>query len=122
MICVLLSGCQNTNEFLPSEDGRKVLSVSMSISDFITSTRAVSEAIRRMDLLVFDEDGLFIEHVKATGINASSNSFNISVSQAASIIHFIANYDDIDNFNEFGSIGKSEKEIIPSLVVSNNDL
>ncbi len=120
---LLLAGCQNETDILPSQtsDHREV-SFTMNCIDFAETTRAVDETIRRIDLLVFDTNGLFIEKVAATQLNLPNRSFKARIDIHAGIIHFVANYNAIDNFDAVASVNQPETQVIPSLKVNNNEL
>lgn len=124
VLVLFLSACQN--EEMVSDGGgndKKTLSFSMSIPEFQTSSRAIDEtSISKIDLMVFDEKGLFVERVKATDVNSSARTFNAVVSSRARIIHFIANYSGLDGFDERANLEKSENQLIPALGVTGNEL
>lgn len=124
VLVLFLSACQN--EEMVSDGGgndKKTLSFLMSIPEFQTSSRAIDEtSISKIDLMVFDEKGLFVERVKATDVNSSARTFNAVVSSRARIIHFIANYSGLDNFDERANLEKSENQLIPALEVTDNEL
>lgn len=124
VLIFILAGCQNEVEVQNETEGKKTLSFSMSIPEFQVVSRAAidDESITRIDLLVFDEKGLFIEHVKATNIDNTAKTFTAVLSSNTRILHFIANYPALDNFDESANREKSENELIPDLEVTENEL
>lgn len=72
-------------------------------------------AVERLELWVFDEDGYFLERATAS-ISVSNNSFSATVtsSAVARTIHFVANY-TLENPEAW--VGRNQKEMIPSLSV-----
>lgn len=122
MLLLVLAGCQNEIEttVAPQVDNvDRELTFSMIIPDYQPATRA-TESITRIDLLVFDAKGLFIERRRATDVTI--NSFKAKVSQSAAIVHVVANMDVLDSFDERANLERSEYDLIPSLQVTNNQL
>lgn len=72
-------------------------------------------AVERLELWVFDEDGYFLERAEAS-ISVSNNSFSATVTSSAEArtIHFVANY-TLENPGAW--VGRNQKEMIPSLSV-----
>ncbi|MGL5683921.1 MAG: FimB/Mfa2 family fimbrial subunit [Marinifilaceae bacterium] len=124
-ICILcFFACSDpTNQEENQEDCRMSLTFIMDESEFVSKTKViVDETIRRIDLLVFDKDGLFIEKVQATNINLTQRTFKASVQTRAKIIHAIANMNSLATLNVTPLLGQSEQTIIPPLQTSLNEL
>ena len=121
---LILISCNDESYLSTQHNDEKVeLTFSMYSTDFIQPlTRAVDETIRRIDLLVFDKDGYFLEKVAATDIDTTQKTFKAIVLAKGKIIHAMANYDDIDSFSESTNLGKSEKEVVTPLLVTQNNL
>ena len=125
IVACLLTSCNYDYGVCPvgeTNDDKVEVTFSMFSTDFIhPTTRAVDETIKRIDLLVFDASGNFLEKV-ATIIGTSGNTFKARVLAKGKIIHAVANYAAIDTFNETTYLGRSEHVVIPSLLVANNEL
>ena len=124
IVACLLTSC-NYDVYPSGEtnDDKVEVTFSMFSTDFIhPTTRAVSETITRIDLLVFDASGNFLEKVAAANINTSARTFNAQVSIHGKIVHAVANYEAIDALVESSHLGQNEHVVIPSLLVANNEL
>lgn len=121
ILCLNLFACQDEEVIQRDKNSdKKTLNITMSIPDYQIQTRAINtdNNIQDIWLLVFDSKGLFLERVHANelSIRESSGSFTALVSDRASIIHVIANYDKWDTFEENTSIQKDERELLPILI------
>ena len=124
IVACLLTSC-NYDVYPSGEtnDDKVEVTFSMFSTDFIhPTTRAVSETITRIDLLVFDASGNFLEKVAAANINTSARTFKAQVSIHGKIVHAVANYEAIDALVESSYLGQNEHVVIPSLLVANNEL
>ena len=123
--------CSYDDVTMPHEvptDGSTLLNFSVQVPDMQQATRSMaSQAITKLDLVVFDEQGYFVEvaHAKvsnseswndtATPANpATEQKYSVELLQSAAprIIHFIAN-SPVDSYS-YGS----ERELINALETS----
>ena len=132
LLAILLTGCQ-TNEIVleepSSENGKRTITFSMNIPDFQVKSRAESETpIQTIQLMIFGNDGRYIETVTASSINGikegngvsdnSDGTFSATIDANAKIIHFIANY----NGNLTAEKGDTEDNVIPALTASTESI
>lgn len=68
-------------------------------------------------LMVFDENGLFIEKSRAT-VNGQTFQVVLTISPKRRIIHFVGNY-NFSGFSDAANYMKSEKELIPDMEIRN---
>ncbi|MGL5920334.1 MAG: hypothetical protein ACRCZQ_07530, partial [Bacteroidales bacterium] len=68
-------------------------------------------------LMVFDENGLFIEKSKAT-VNGLSFQVVLTLSPKKRIVHFVGNY-NFTGFSDAANYLKSERELIPDMEIRN---
>lgn len=124
IISLFLTACQEDELGQTSNDADKsLLHFSLSIPEYRVNTRAVSyeNAVTDVWLVVFDANGLFIERVHATQLTNTENNgaaggnFQARVSDRAGIIHFVANCDQWNLFDDRAAWQKDERELIPSL-------
>lgn len=102
---------------------KTLLRFSLNIPEYRINTRAVSyeNAVTDVWLVVFDANGLFLERVHATNLTNTENngqgagSFQAKVSDKAGIIHFVANCDQWNLFDDRAAWQKDERELIPAL-------
>ncbi|MGL5562185.1 MAG: hypothetical protein ACRDCN_06170, partial [Tannerellaceae bacterium] len=116
---LLIFACSNGNESLPIEsDESQLLSFRIAVPELEIQTRGIASDpgldANKFYLLVFDENGLFLQRAKATLTGQNTFQVSINRSQKKRIIHFIGNY-DFNGFSDIAHSYKSEKEIIPSL-------
>lgn len=109
-------------------DGTTLLNFSVQVPDMLEATRSMaSQAITKLDLVVFDEQGYFVEvaHAKVNNSEswndtttpanpAAEQKYSVELLQSAAprIIHFIAN-SPVDSYS-YGS----ERELINALETS----
>lgn len=125
--------CSYDDVTMPHEvptDGTTLLNFSVQVPDMQQATRSMaSQAITKLDLVVFDEQGYFVEKAAATLIDANDGTsdsatpknpaaeqkYSVELLQSAAprIIHFIANMPEGTKF-EYGS----ERELINALETS----
>lgn len=125
--------CSYDDVTMPHEvptDGTTLLNFSVQVPDMQQATRSMaSQAITKLDLVVFDEQGYFVEKAAATLIYANDGTsdsatpknpaaeqkYSVELLQSAAprIIHFIANLPEGTKF-EYGS----ERELINALETS----
>lgn len=120
LLSLLFTACQDTDYY---ENGGNetgsVLQFTLDIPEYKVSKRAIDEnAVTDIQLLVFDSKGLFIQRVQAQQISSNGNTgaFKAVVSTDASIVHFVANYDKWDTFDDLTAKDKDERELVPELV------
>ena len=121
--------CSYDDVTMPHEvptDGTTLLNFSVQVPDMQQATRSMaSQAITKLDLVVFDEQGYFVEKAAATLIDANAGTsdsatpvnpgaeqkYSVELLQSAAprIIHFIAN-SPVDSYS-YGS----ERELINAL-------
>lgn len=107
----------------PEANNGTTLNFTLEIPEYKTlQTRSTYDNIlNNVYLLIFDANGLFLERVLATNLTSTetsgigSGSFKAQVPSNASIIHFVANYDQWASFDDRSAFQKDEKELIPSL-------
>ncbi len=124
--------CSYDDVTMPHEvptDGTTLLNFSVQVPDMQQATRSMaSQAITKLDLVVFDEQGYFVEKAAATLIDANAGTsdsatpanpaaeqkYSVELLQSAAprIIHFIAN-SPVDSYS-YGS----ERELINALETS----
>ena len=124
--------CSYDDVTMPHEvptDGTTLLNFSVQVPDMQQATRSMaSQAITKLDLVVFDEQGYFVEKAVATLIDANAGTsdsatpvnpgaeqkYSVELLQSAAprIIHFIAN-SPVDSYS-YGS----ERELINALETS----
>ncbi|PXV59271.1 hypothetical protein CLV62_1398 [Dysgonomonas alginatilytica] len=105
------------------ETSKTTLNFSLEIPEYksLQTRSAYDNIINNIYLLVFDANGLFLERVLATNLTSTESggigtgSFKAQVPSNASIIHFVANYDQWASFDDRSAFQKDEKELIPSL-------
>lgn len=119
LLLLLVVSCSNSNESLPVEsEESELMSFRIAIPEPEVQTRAIASDAgldpNQFYLLVFDENGLFLQRSKAT--ITGQNIFQVSINKSLSkrIIHFIGNY-DFSGFSDVAHSYKSENEIIRSL-------
>lgn len=103
------------------QTGKQTISFKVAFADLEENTRGKDE-ITGLDaqnfyVLVFDEQGLFLEKSKAQ-INGSQFRVQLTPSAKRRIIHLIGNYDFTD-FSDASNILKSEKEIVAGMQMLN---
>ena len=124
--------CSYDDVTMPHEvptDGTTLLNFSVQVPDMQQATRSMaSQAITKLDLVVFDEQGYFVEKAAATLIDANAGTsdsatpvnpgaeqkYSVELLQSAAprIIHFIAN-SPVTSYS-YGS----ERELINALETS----
>ena len=127
-----MGACSYDDVTMPHEvptDGTTLLNFSVQVPDMQQATRSMaSQAITKLDLVVFDEQGYFVEKAAATLIDANAGTsdsatpvnpgaeqkYSVELLQSAAprIIHFIAN-SPVDSYS-YGS----ERELINALETS----
>lgn len=124
--------CSYDDVTMPHEvptDGTTLLNFSVQVPDMQQATRSMaSQKITKLDLVVFDEQGYFVEvaHAKVSNSeswndittpanSAAEQKYSVELLQSAAprIIHFIANMPDNTEFS-YGS----ERELINALETS----
>ena len=108
----------------PQQDGNKVtLTFGVQVPEAGSATRAMgSEVISRLDVIVFDNAGYFVDAVQATEVatdvpyDSNTKTFKVSLNSASRErrIHFVANADPA----QIAAIKGHEDAAISSLVVS----
>ncbi|MGL5730809.1 MAG: hypothetical protein ACRCX5_06780, partial [Bacteroidales bacterium] len=102
-----------------SEDNQEItLSFKINIPEAeINRTKGKDEATipQSLNLLVFDQNGLFLSRYTAT-LNGSTYSVRIITSSQPRIIHFVSNY-DFSTFSDVANLYTSETTLIPSLTL-----
>ncbi len=91
---------------------------SVDIPTFKTVTTRANGGVNDLNLLVFDENGLFIysRAARLVSQNETSGQFTVMMipTDYERTIHFISNYEFPDDFYD-QSLGKTEKEVITAL-------
>lgn len=123
-LLIILSGCILDNEQLldKGESVREVkVSFLVNIPSFAIQTRQslINEnTLTNMYVLVFDENGNFLERVQASVIPSSTAggtfTATLHASTAKRIIHFIANY-NWAGFDDAAAYQRDEREIVAAL-------
>lgn len=108
----------------PQQDGNKVtLTFGVQVPETGSATRAMgAETISRLDVIVFDNAGYFVDAVQATEVatdvpyDSNTKTFKVSLNSASRErrIHFVANADPA----QIAAIKGHEDAAISSLVVS----
>lgn len=127
---LLMTGCQSDEivaEKPTQEDGKRTITFSMNIPDFQVKSRAESETpITKIDLMLFDAKGGYIETIQASSITVDikevglepKGEFTATIDPATTTIHFIANYDG----NLTATPEKTEDQVIPNLTADADNI
>ena len=125
---MLLVGCQEVDTpqgFVEGEEYAFDMNVMLSGMDDI-QTRAFRDNVTDFPplwLVVFDNNGYFVEAAKATNFSREGNVTNFSVVLTATsqprIVHLLLNYVD-DSVSDLGLEYEHENNLIGSMVVSGN--
>lgn len=101
--------------------GKQTISFKVAFADLEQNTRGKDEVTgldpQNFHVLVFDEQGLFVERSKAQ-VNGSQFQVQLTPSTKRRIIHFIGNY-DFTGFSDASNKLKSEKEIVAGMQMIN---
>ena len=114
------SSCTEESLFSPSQQGEEVVvRFHVNIPAYqLEHTRSSSideNAISSLTLLLFNEEGIYIQHVEAGLSTAGSFTATLPQSSNRRIIHFVANHSLPAGFDP-DAAGKSEGELIPTLI------
>ena len=126
LLCFALFSCETDDSISPEEKtDQTTMRFTLNIPDYkiAQNTRAASyeNAVNNMWLMVFDANGLFLGRVQATNLVSEENAgigsgtFEAQVPSNTGIIHFIANCDQMANYDDIAAYQKDEREIIPAL-------
>ena len=118
---LLLASCADEDQLEnPSaEKPRTTFRFTVDIPDYkpVLSRASTNEnTLNDMRLLTFDADGLFIGQSRTSMLisNNGVGTFQADIPDNTGIIHFVANYDQWDSFDERAALQKDERELIPS--------
>lgn len=119
---LLLASCTDEDQLEnPSaEKPRTTFRFTVDIPDYkpVLSRASTNEnTLNDMRLLTFDADGLFIGQSRTSMLISYNNgvgTFQADIPDNTGIIHFVANYDQWDSFDERAALQKDERELIPS--------
>lgn len=120
LLVVVNSSCTEESLFSPSQQGEEVVvRFHVNIPAYqLEHTRSSSideNAISSLTLLLFNEEGIYIQHVEAGLSTAGSFTATLPQSSNRRIIHFVANHSLPAGFDT-DAAGKSEGELIPTLI------
>lgn len=125
---LIFTSCQNED---PEADpavttqGKTKVKFSLAIPEYQIKKNKIKASYENtltdLWLMIFDSNGLFLERVPADNLLSEEDgngmgmgSFEAQIPDNAGIIHFIANCDQLDSFDDRAAFQKSEREIIPS--------
>lgn len=127
---LLMTGCQSDEivaEKPTQEEAKRTITFSMNIPDFQVKSRAESETpITKIDLMLFDANGGYIETIQASSITVDikevgkepKRQFTATIDPATTTIHFIANYNGILT----ATPGQMEDQVIPNLTADADNI
>lgn len=123
LLVLISSSCTEELQLLPEPQGEKVIvnfhvNIPAYRTEYTRSSNIDENGINSLSLLVFNEDGNFIEMVGASISIPGSFTASLPQSSERRIIHFVANQSWPSLF-EVNARGRNEGELIPSLTVSN---
>lgn len=104
-----------------TENGDRVnMTFHVTVPEYTTVTRVDNNVLSDLYLMVFDQNGLYIERDVAALVTNNANgtgTFTANVASNAGYIHFIANYggQEWTFIQEQDLLQKDEREIIPQL-------
>ncbi|MGL5635711.1 MAG: hypothetical protein ACRDD0_02385, partial [Bacteroidales bacterium] len=104
-----------------AQNQEQLLFFKVALSQMEQNTKGKNEVTgldpQNFYVLVFDEQGLFIERSKAQ-INGTGFRVQLTASSKRRIVHFVGNY-DFSGFSDASSKLKSEKEIVAGMQMIN---
>lgn len=118
---ILFTSCQQ-DDFISSRDEingtERTVTFSMNTLQWQQKTTTRSGGVTDMQLLCFDEYGLFVGRRQATitdlDADKEAGKMTVSIPTVTQRVHFISN-GDFSNFNDTESLAKHENTVIPAL-------
>lgn len=125
LLSLLLLGCAQQRQEPQADTAETQVTFSAELPDYSILRSEEESKISRLELWVFDKEGLFLQRAVANVIDAGSGVYHftatINKSSEERIIHFVANYQltaELENQWK----GRHEGGVIPALRMTESDL